>query len=160
MKTYDLIEKELKEYYIAAQKWCFIISSVILLLFVVLAFFYTFAQALLFVCVPISLTFYITYLTGRQRYGKTLRLSDGIVSIYDYKNNLVDEYRLDETSCCYLNVAFDHGRPIRIYKRCLIFYKNIELYENMEYSTYWNDSELVIIQNPQLIEVIEKLINV
>ena len=56
-----------------------------------------------------------------------------------------------------IKIAFNEY-PKFSYKNCLVLYSNIEPYENMEYRSYWNDPNIAIIQNPELIENINKTI--
>ena len=39
-----------------------------------------------------------------------------------------------------------------VISNCLIIYKDIKIYDLMEYRSYWNEEEVLIIQNKQLIE--------
>ena len=41
----------------------------------------------------------------------------------------------------------------------LILYKDIELYDLMEYPSYWNNQNILIIQNNELIKEVLNLIN-
>ena len=56
----------------------------------------------------------------------------------------------------YVNIAFDQY-PRFGFKRCLVLYSDSEPYENMEYSSYWNDSSFVIIQKSETIEILINL---
>ncbi len=46
-----------------------------------------------------------------------------------------------------------------VISNCLIIYKDIKIYDLMEYRSYWNEDEVLIIQNKQVIEILNKIIN-
>ena len=45
------------------------------------------------------------------------------------------------------------------YKDALVLYRNMELHKNMSYRSYWNDENILIIQNPEAIAEVEKYIS-
>lgn len=57
----------------------------------------------------------------------------------------------------YVKIAFDEY-PRFNFKSGLILYLNFEPYEKMEYSVYWDELNIVIIQNAELIDNINKII--
>ena len=90
-------------------------------------------------------------------YGKKLLYANGVITIYDHKNLKINDFKLDELKKKNIKIAFNEDHKFS-YKNCLVLYSNIEPYENMEYRSYWNDPNIVIIQNPELIENINKTI--
>ena len=105
-------------------------------------------------------SFLFSWIGGRNTYGNSISVEDGIITIYNYKKNKLREFELNSMEKTYLQITFP-WRPSPKYtsKKCLILYKNFEPYENMEYGSYWNDPNVIIIQNPLLIEKINSLFN-
>ena len=151
MVTYDLIDSRLKDYHIKGHKYVCLISFILIIVLIFLSDLSVAIVVLLPVITLVNIVFFITYNINRRKYGKKLSFCNGIITVYDYKNHKIKELHIDTMKYRYLNVAFIYERP-RCYQKCLVLYENIVLYENMEYSSYWNDSEIVIIQNPQLID--------
>jgi|GEM_PF-3339383 len=163
---YDLIDKNLKDYYITAPKWAFLGSLCLSLILGVLSFFYTAALVLLVVFAVITLTFFITWNIHKKKYGKKLSFNNDTITIYDYKNFKINEFQIEDLNSSYMKISFDEY-PRFSYKSCLILYTNFELHENMkprtvwdksEYSLLWSQPNVEIIQNPELIGIISKIL--
>lgn len=152
---YDLIEKELKNYYIIAHKYIFIICLSLSLTFGVLSIFYNVALVFLVIFAIITLIFFITWNINKKKYGKKLLYANGVITIYNHKNLKINDFKLDSLKKKYMKIAFDEC-PRFSYRNCLVLYLNIEPYENMEYRSFWNNPNIVIIQNPELIDNINK----
>ena len=151
-----LIDKELQTYYITAHKYISIISFAITVVLIILSIFYLFALVFLstvtaFICV----TFFITYRTNKNKYGRKICCVGESLIICDYKGKKIRRLDMGSLKKDYLQIAFDYGRPRYIYKQCLILHNNFKLYEHMEYSSYWNNYNLVIIQNQKTIETLQ-----
>lgn len=153
--VYDLIDKSSKDYYIKAHKCGFIVMLVLSIALGVLSFFATFAMPLLILAVIIDLVFLFTWRRNIPKYGGKLSCGNKAITVYNHKGLKIKEFPIEITNHSYLKIAFDEY-PRYSYKKCLVFYNNIEPYEKMEYSSYWNDPNIVIIQNPSLIEMIDK----
>lgn len=163
---YDLIDKNLKDYYITAPKWAFLGSLCLSLILGVLSFFYIAAQVLLVVFAVITLTFFITWNKNKKKYGKKLSFNNETITIYDYKNFKINEFQIEDLNSSYMKISFDEY-PRFSYKNCLILYTDFELHENMKPSTVWGKSQysllwsqpnVEIIQNPELIGIISKIL--
>ena len=152
---YDLIEKKLKNYYIIGHKYVFIICLSLSLTFGILSVFYNVALVFLVIFAIITLVFFITWNINRKKYGKKLLYVNGVITIYNHKNLKINDFKLDALKKKYMKIAFDEC-PRFSYKNCLVLYLNIEPYENMEYRSFWNNPNIVIIQNPELIDIINK----
>ena len=151
-----LIDEELQTYYITAHKCISIISFAITVVLLILSIFYLFALVFLsavtaFICV----TFFITYRINKNKYGRKICCVGENLIICDYKGKKTSELDMSSLKKDYLQIAFDYGRPRYIYKQCLILHNNFELYERMEYSSYWNNHDLVIVQNQKAIETLQ-----
>ena len=155
--VYDLIDKSLKDYYIKAYKYVFIVVLVLSIALGVLSLFATFAMPLFILAVIVDLVFLFTWRRNIPKYGGKLSCGNKAITVYNHKGLKIKEFSIDITNHSYLKIAFDEY-PRYSYKKCLVFYTNIEPYEKMEYSSYWNDSNIVIIQNPSLIEIINSRI--
>ena len=152
---YDLIEKKLKNYYIIGHKYVFIICLSLSLTLGILSVFYNVALVFLVIFAIITLVFFITWNINRKKYGKKLLYVNGVITIYNHKNLKINDFKLDALKKKYMKIAFDEC-PRFSYKNCLVLYLNIEPYENMEYRSFWNNPNIVIIQNPELIDIINK----
>ena len=154
---YDLIDEKLKNYYIIGHKYVFIICLSLSLTFGILSVFYNVALVFLVIFAIITLTFFITWNINKKMYGKKLLYANGVITIYNHKNLKINDFKLDTLQKKNIKIAFNEY-PKFSYKSCLVLYLNIEPYENMEYRSYWNDPNIVISQNPELIENINKTI--
>lgn len=154
---YDLIDNHLKNYYIKGTKYCFIAFLIATIVLGVLSPFYNFAAALCIVIAVPTLVLLFRWRRNKTKYENKLSCNDKTVTVYTYKNQKVKEFKLDLMKSSCLKMAFDQYRGYS-YKECLVLYNDIELYENMEYSSYWNDSNMLIIQNPVLIKMIEQML--
>ena len=152
---YDLIDEKLKNYYIIAHKYVFIICLSLSLTFGILSVFYNVALVFLVIFAIITLIFFITWNINKKMYGKKLLYANGVITIYDHKNLKINDFKLDALKKKNIKIAFNYY-PKFCYKNCLVLYSNIEPYENMEYRSYWNDPNIVIIQNTELIDNINK----
>lgn len=152
---YDLIDNDLRDYYIKGHKYISLVGIFLSLVLSVLSAFYTVAIVFLAMIVIISLVFLTTWSKNKKMYGNKLSLVNDVITICDYKNSKIKEISIE---CCridYIKIAFNQY-PKYAYKNCLVIYNNFEPYENMEYTSYWNEPNIVIIQNPQLIGIIDK----
>ena len=152
---YDLIDNHLRDYYIKGTKYSFIAFLIATIGLGILSPFYDFTVVLSIVVAVPTLVFLFVWRRNKTKYENKLSCNDKTITVYNYKNQKVKEFKLDLMKSGYLKMAFDEY-PRYSYKECLILYNDIELYENMEYSSYWNDSNMCIIQNPILIEMVEQ----
>ena len=150
----NLIDRELQEYYIQAHKWVFIVFLIISVVLAGASFFSNAAMVLSVMFMLVAFVFFITWNMNKKKYGNKAYYDNGIMYIYNYKNSKIKELNIDSMKTCYLKIAFPYIRGFT-YMRCLVLYNNIELYDNMEYGSYWNEPDMLIIQNPELISMIE-----
>ena len=87
---------------------------------------------------------------------------DGI-TLYSVFNKRIREYRYIEYSHVFHKITFIYANVnTSVFDRtseCLVLYRDMELYEGMEYRDYWNDKNILIIQNPEAIAEVEKYIS-
>ena len=152
---YDLIDKKLKNYYIKGHKYMFLVFLCMSLILSVLSIFYTVALVFLVIFVIITLIFFITWNKNKKKYGKKLTYDNNVITIYDYKDFKINEFQIENLKSTYIKIAFDEYPRFNL-KSCFIIYNNFEPYENMEYSSFWNESKIAIIQNSELIDIINK----
>lgn len=155
---YELIDKELKKYYIDGHKYVFLACLCVSLILGVLSIFYIATLALSVIFAITALIFCISWNLNKKIYGKKLSYTDDTIKIYNHKNIKIDEFRLKTLKKDYLNVAFNYYRKFR-FIRCLVLSIDFDPYDNMEYRSFWNNSKIVIIQNSELINHINKLID-
>ena len=157
---FDLIEKELKEYYITDLKIGIILFLVASFVLSMLSFFEKswFIIAIILFCVVILLFVLLNY--NKKKYGKKVFIDNQDLIVYNYYGKKERTIILKDVNSCILNVGFEYRAPYIIYKECILLYLNLdfELYEKMEYRSYWKDKNLLIIQNPLLIDEIKKII--
>ena len=98
---YDLIDQELKSYYIVAHKYVFLISlglclSLIITAFIIMAFseLYTAMFAFSVIFAIVSLIFFISWNINKKKYGNKISYTDDVITIYDYNNLKVKEFKL------------------------------------------------------------------
>ena len=156
--VYDLLDKDLREYYIPAHKWCFISWGLLSVVLGVVSFFNNGGIVLAIMAMLVTLVFFVTWNVNKRRYGNTLLYKGGIIKIYNYKNMMLREYTIDSMQSCYVLVGFPAPYGRFTYKKCLILYNDVEIYDKMEYPSYWKDPEMIIMENPQLIEVMDKVL--
>ncbi len=154
---YNLIDEKLRNYYIKGHKYTFITCLCVSLILSVLSIFYTITLALLVIFVIITLIFFMTWNKNKKKYGKKLFYDNNNIIIYDYKNFKISEFKIEYLKTSYIKIAFDEY-PRFNYKSCLVIYNNFKPYENMEYSSFWNKSNIAIIQNSELIDIINKIL--
>lgn len=158
---YDLIDKELKSYFISAQKYMFLFFSFVSFVFVILLLFNKSAGNILFL-VPFAITaftFLMTWTVDKKMYGKKIGINDDEIIVYDYKSRRIQEFKIGEINKALIDVSFLRGY-VHIKRKCMIIYIDFEPYEDMEYRSYWNEENVLIIQNNETIEILQKtLIN-
>lgn len=164
MFKYNLLGNELENYYIKAHKIICIICACLVVLLSFFSFFWGYMLVLAGLTMLIGLAFFISYRQNIKKYGDKLSFENGIITIFDYKNRKKIELSLDAMEHCYLNVAFDYGRPRYIYKNCLVLYDNekirkyLNLNKKVNYSLYWENNKIIIIQNDAAIEEFNKIL--
>ena len=166
---YDLIEKKRKVFFIVANKYLFFISLCSLFIFIIMAVvewynsstLYIAAIAFAILSAACALTFFITWKKHKVKYGLKLSINDDIITVFDYQNLPIKEFHFGCLNKKYVKVAFDEIKRSED-RNCLVLYaeySDFEPYENMLYGEYWNDPNVIIIQDPELIEMINKIVN-
>ena len=101
--------------------------------------------------IVILLPYYFAY----RKYLVKVKLNDSIIDVYingKYKR----QFDLKSFNIIKKEVAITFKSRYRnqIISSCLIVYRDIELYDLMEYPSYWNEDNILIIQNKELIDEI------
>lgn len=104
--------------------------------------------------IVILLPYYFAY----RKYLVKVKLNDSIIDVYingKYKR----QFDLKSFNVIKKEVAITFKSRYRnqIISSCLIVYRDIELYDLMEYPSYWNEDNILIIQNKELIDEILKV---
>ncbi|MCI5938804.1 MAG: hypothetical protein SOU07_06235 [Bacilli bacterium] len=154
---YDLIDKKTQKYYILAHKYLLLIFSMLSVMLGILTIFIFILLYFFIISISLSFIFLITTEKNKRKYANRFFYNDEKIIIYNYKNKKIKEIKIELVKCQYIKVAFDEF-PKFNYKNCLIIYYDFEPYENMEYSSYWNANNIIIIQNQQSIDMIKKVI--
>ena len=88
---------------------------------------------------------------------KKLTIKDDEIIVYDYKNNKIQEIKVSDTKVAFIDVVFlEH--PGYKHRKCMIVYIDFEPYDGMEYRSYWNKPNVLIIQNSKLIEFFKNIL--
>ena len=156
---YDLIDKELKSYYIAGHKYMFLVNSFLSLVFGIFLLFNksTGIIAFLVIFAVIAFTFLMTWTVNKKKYGKKIDINDDELIIYDYKNNRIQVFKVSEVKGAFIDIVF-HEYPRYRHRKCMIIYIDFEPYDGMEYRSYWNMTNVQIIQNNELIEILNSIL--
>lgn len=106
-----------------------------------------------------TLFIFLSILSHRMA-GRKISVTDCDIELYTVNGKLIRSYPISSMSVGKEIVLFRTIRygPIRKME-CLIFYRDIELYKDMEYGEYCYDKNMLIIQNPELISKLEYLID-
>ena len=155
MNTYELIDPKLKDYYIKGTKAVSIIVAIIAIIFAIFSLFYDAAKVLLILFATIELFFLTTWNINKKKYGNKLLFNNDKVVIVNCKGKIIKELSFYSLNAIYTDIAFDEY-PRYNYRKCLVLYSNTQPYKNMEYSSFWDNLDMVIIQNPSLIEMISE----
>ena len=111
-----------------------------------------------------SILLFVTAVRGYKRYGRKITVDEQGVTVYTAKEKAFHCYKYNEYNAKRHIIKLDYagGSNNRIesfHKECLVLYRDMELYEGMEYRDYWNDKNILIIQNPEAIAEVEKYIS-
>lgn len=128
--------------------------------------------ACLLLLLPILLILLIIFLDEvayLKKYEAQILLKDNVLCLYDYKDKLLRSFNLIECNKCFLSIRFSYSITkketnsvitYKDYKKCLVFYKKTnnkienfsEQYDFSDYNKLYNNKNLLIIENPDLIE--------
>ena len=120
-------------------------------------------------CLFVILVFLIDKLVYVKRYENQMQVNDNYISLYNSRGKKIRSFDLTEYEKCFLMVSFSYNINIKgerfpetqfIYKKCLVFYKDIDtfgeqfvdLYSYIDYNVHYNNPKLIIIENPSLIK--------
>ena len=93
------------------------------------------------------------------RYQTTVIIENEEIKVYS-NNRYIRSFKLSEINIDNKDIVIrmpSRGRKALI-SNCLIIYKDIEIYDMMEYRSYWNNKNILIIQNKHLIQALNKII--
>ncbi len=161
---HDLVDRRLTNHFFQNNKLCGILIAVIWLGMAVYGFFIENDKGSYWlfwgvIAALFSLLFLGAWFGIRRVYGNKLSFCDGIVTLYNRKNKKIRSFALATMKSDYREVKFPGDGYIRfVCKTCLVLYENIELYESIEYWSDWKDPNIIIIQNPELIKIMEELL--
>lgn len=154
--TFDLIDKQIKSFYINTCKWMFIISLILVPIILGLCFVSLYLIIPLVIDIIICIISLIFYIKNKKIYNQKIQ-------VLAYEFNLLENGKIKGTlkrnNLQYGFVRVGFFFPFRfVYKKCLVIYQNIEIYKEMKYRDYVEKSNLIIIQNTKTINEIFKLI--
>ncbi len=167
-----LFDEKTREDFITNNKYPRIISFVLGLVCLVLSFFVDDVEwsrickisSLTLFCLWIS-TVLLSIHMWRKHARKILIENDGI-TLYTSGGKLYHKYLFSEYKSAKRIIAIEEPGPVYtrcsredVYKETIVLYRDMELYEGMEYRSYWNDKNILFIQNPEAIAEVEKYIS-
>lgn len=159
MDIYSVFDREILDdrirwpYYLS----CFFLTVSVVLLacsFIATAIVYLFAVILF-----VSLIFIAVYMSGKKMYGYKASIKDGEMHIYSINQKLLRTLDLNKVRFARKTVILVQGGVSRqeIKKECLILYGDKEISDEIEYRSYWNNKDVLIIQNQELIHIVEDI---
>lgn len=156
---YDLIDKELKTFYVTLPKYMFLVNSFISLVFGIFLLFNKSTGNILFLVIfaITAFIFLMGWTVNKKKYGKKIGINDNELIIYDYKNNRIQVFKVSEVKRTFIDIVFQEYHAY-IHRKCMIIYIDFEPYEGMEYRSYWNMTNVQIIQNNELIEILNSIL--
>ena len=154
-------EKKIKDHIVSQ---C--IGVAIIIFLIMIGFFFTYGTPLFsgFLIIVVSLIFLIavSVLLFDFRMCRKICITKDGITLYSVFNKRIREYRYAEYSHAFHTFTFIYVNVnTSVFDRtseCLVLYRDMELYEGMEYRDYWNDKNILIIQNPEAIAEVEKYI--
>lgn len=154
---YYLIDKDLKSNYVTLPKYGFLFFLCLTFILIILSVFYLAALVFSVMFAFSTLMIFIVWKINKKICGKKISFTSDTILIYNYKDIKINEYRVENLKKKYIEVGFPDRYGFR-YKNYLILYFDFEPYEKMEYGSYWKDPNVIIIQNAELFDAIDKLI--
>lgn len=157
MKKINIFDDNIINKYVTVTKYGILIFVIIWSGFIVLDIL---AQTyLLFFTVGLFLELLIIFawFKSRQAFCKYFILDNNIVNVYSWNDkleNIIDlKDFLNQEVIIKIKGSYHTDRLL-----CLILYKNVEIYKEMEYLSYAKDNELLVIQNPLAIKAVKEQI--
>lgn len=110
------------------------------------------------ICLFITLIFPFVYFEY-IKYQVKIEIDEDEIKVY-LKGRYKRSFKFTEIKKDFRNVVVRINSKVTpaVISNCLIIYKDIKIYDQMEYRSYWNEEEVLIIQNKQLIEKLNKII--
>ena len=155
-------EKKIKDHIVSQ---C--IGVAIIIFLIMIGFFFTYGTPSfsVFLIIVVSLIFLIavSFLHFEFQMCRKICIAKDGITLYSVFNKRIREYRYIEYSHAFHTFTFIYANVnSSVFDRtseCLVLYRDMELYEGMEYRDYWNDKNILIIQNPEAIAEVEKYIS-
>ncbi len=160
MYSYNLFDNEILKH----KKICLIIMSIIAICLFIFALIITLTiEKGFYLLIIFSILDFIIlgmYYLIYRKYSIKIKINDKNLDVY-IKNKYKRTFNLQEFKFVEKDVVIFSSEEYnnKIISPCLILYRNIELYDLMEYQSYWNENEILIIQNKELIDKVLKLTN-
>ena len=162
--NYNLFEKTRLDYYIKLPIYLIGVFSLINVGLIVGSFFKF--EVIFFLMLSILITLICTAVAvfARRTYGKKLCVQNDCLKVFDINNKLLfsiarKEVRILIKEVVYSGMGFgvSHLKSIILCNGNSI-YEELDACETVEYRSYWKNNDAVFIQNPELISIIEKMI--
>lgn len=156
---YKILDKYFEEIYFIIPKIMTVVFGIISISLIIISLFNNVVFIFSGITLFISFIFLIRlfYFNKKPRYFLYI---NNTIYVFNSKNKKINEIEIVKYNNRYLNINFeDYGPGKRfINKYSLAFYKDMNLYENMEYRSYCNDKRVLIIQNQKSIEFLQTII--
>lgn len=156
---YDLLDKKLQNYYVKYN----IVLTTILVFFALFISFLTLLlkTQILYICLIISSSLAMLSIFCMifciKHYGKKISIESDCIKVFNFKGKFLYSYDLSNKKVIEKKVEF------RIYisdnqeERCLIFYDEFDVHQKIKFHENRSNKDILIIQNPQFIEMWKEL---
>ena len=158
--TYNLLDKERTWRIIGCKVMSIMFLCITVILFIVATLFNHVIFYIASLSALVFLIFLITHLVLKKILGRKISFSGNVITVYSYGNKKIREHLVNEMYCAYIDILFNEYRSSFDSFKCLVFYKDIEVYNEMEYQSYWYEPNMLIVQNPVLIEKLLEHFNI
>lgn len=151
MKLYNLfndeIIKKIKENSIVL----FIVCFILIIMGIVFMLLVEGGISIFIVFSTMSIIIYFSYWIYYRKYLIKFKITDNIIQTYLF-GKLQKTYYINNMNYTKEDIVIwkkTRGQE-QIISLCLIFYNNMNVYPLMEYQSYWNDSDILIVQNKEI----------
>ncbi|MBQ8896319.1 MAG: hypothetical protein IJY88_05970 [Clostridia bacterium] len=159
-----LFDEKTRKDYVAIQIYGCIFMFIMSVFFLILGFYWKkvmFVSVVFFISWMLSLHIAIVWW---KRHARKISIENDGITLYTSGGKLYHKYLFSEyKSTKFIIAMLEPQRRIfdeeHYLKECLVLYRDMELYEGMEYRSYWNDKNILFIQNPEAIAEVEKYIS-
>lgn len=160
---YDLIDEHLQAIYIKTFKWMSIITLILLPILIGLAvlFLNVIVKVIIIVLASIDCVLLvigiIKYKQNIIKYKNRIKIENNSLYLENYQGKQELYFDIKNIKYNFISVGFKVNLKM-VYKKCLVVYQNIDVYKKMKYSDYFDNKNIIIIQNKKAINDVFKIL--